>query len=237
MTPGVATVRPDTTLSDAARTMIQFSISGLPVIDAAGKLVGIVTEGDLLRRAETGTERRRPRWLEFIVGPGRMAEEYVHAHGRKVEEVMTPDVITVAEEAPLQEVVRIMEERRIKRVPVISEGEIVGIISRANLVQALARLAEEAPPSQVNDEAIRKAILAELDKQTWAPRSMVNVIVRNGVAELWGTILDEREREALRVLAENCPGVTKVRDHLVWVEPISGMVIESPEDVTRPNRA
>ena len=116
MTPGVATVRPDTTLSDAARTMIQFSISGLPVIDAAGKLVGIVTEGDLLRRAETGTERRRPRWLEFIVGPGRMAEEYVHAHGRKVEEVMTPDVITVAEEAPLQEVVRIMEERRIKRV-------------------------------------------------------------------------------------------------------------------------
>jgi len=237
MTPGVATVHPDTTLSDAARTMIQFGISGLPVIDAAGELVGILTEGDLLRRAETGTERRRPRWLEFIVGPGRMAEEYVHAHGRKVEEVMTPDVITVAEEAPLQEVVRIMEERRIKRVPVVSEGKIVGIISRANLVQALARLAEEAPPSQVNDEAIRKAILAELDKQPWAPRSMVNVIVRNGVAELWGTILDEREREALRVLAENCPGVTKVRDHLVWVEPISGMVIESPEDVTRPNRA
>ncbi len=161
----------------------------------------------------------------------------MHAHGRKVEEVMTPDVITVAEEAPLQEVVRIMEERRIKRVPVISEGKIVGIISRANLVQALARLAEEAQPSQVNDEAIRKAILAELDKQPWAPRSMVNVIVRNGVAELWGTILDEREREALRVLTENCPGVTKVRDHLVWVEPISGMVIESPEDVTSPKQA
>ena len=143
MSLGVATVRPDTTVSEAARTMLQFGVSGLPVIDTSGKLVGIVTEGDFLRRAEMGTERQRPRWLEFLLGPGRLAQEYVHSHGRKVEEIMTPDVVTVSEHTPLQEVVRLMETRRIKRVPVVSNTEahkIVGIISRANLVQALARL-------------------------------------------------------------------------------------------------
>lgn len=230
MTSGVTTIRPDETVADAARTMLRFGISGLPVVDAAGRLVGIVTEADFLRRAETGTERRHPCWLEFFLGPGHLADEYVHSHGRKVEEVMTQNVITVSRDTPLQEVVRIMEHKRIKRVPVVSDGKIVGIVSRANLVQALARLAEEAPASPGGDEAIRARILAELDKQVWAPTSFVNVIVRNGVAELRGTIFDEREREAVRVAAENVPGITSVKDHLVWLDPISGMFIESPED-------
>lgn len=229
MTCGAATIRPDQTLREAGQTMLQFGISGLPVVDAGGQLVGIVTEGDFLRRVETGTERRRPRWLEFLLGPGRLANEYVHSHGRKVEEVMTPDVVSVAEDTPLQDVVRLMESRRIKRVPVVSRGKLVGIVSRANLVQALARLAEEAPPSHPDDEAMRSRILAEIDKQPWSPRGCINVIVRNGIAELWGTIFDEREREALRVAAENVPGIVKVEDHLVWVEPMSGLVFLSPE--------
>ena len=230
MTTGAATIRPDQTVQDAARTMIQLGISGLPVVDAAGQLVGIVTEGDFLRRAETGTERRRPSWLEFLLGPGRLANEYVHSHGRKVEEVMTPDVVTVSADTPLQEVVRTMERRRIKRVPVVSDGKIVGIISRANLVQALARLADEARESHDDDEVSRTHILAELNKQTWAPGSLINVIVRSGVAEIWGTIFDEREREALRVVAENAPGITSVKEHLVLVEPMSGMAFALPDD-------
>jgi CBS domain-containing protein len=133
MTLRVATIRPGETVREAARTMLRFGISGLPVVDTAGRLVGIVTEGDFLRRSEIGTERRHPRWLEFLLGPGRLANEYVHSHGRKVEEVMTPNVVTVSPDTQLQEVVRIMERRHIKRVPVVSDGKIVGIISPPEL--------------------------------------------------------------------------------------------------------
>jgi CBS-domain-containing membrane protein len=175
-----------------------------------GRLAGIVTEGDFLRRAETGTELRHPRWLEFLLGPGRLANEYVHSHGRKVEEIMTPEVVTVSGDAPLEDVVKIMEHHRIKRVPVTSEKKVVGIISRANLVQALARLAQEVSPTHPDDETARKQIMAELTKQPWAPKTSLNVIVRGGVAELWGTISDEREREAIRVVAENVPGISQV---------------------------
>ena len=220
MSPRVITVASDATIADAARIMLEHGISGLPVVDAAGTLVGIVTEGDFLRRAETGTERQRPKWLEFLLGPGRAANEYVHSHARKIAEVMTPVVITASEATPLQDVVTTMERRRIKRMPVMSEGKVVGIISRANLVQALARLAQEAPATSTDNETARQQILAELNKQSWAPRNTLNVIVRGGVAELWGVICDEREREAIRVAAENVPGIAQVVDHLVYVEPI-----------------
>ena len=223
MSPTVITILPDATIKDAARMMLQHGISGLPVVDAAGTLVGIVTEGDFLRRAEIGTERQRPRWLEFLLGPGRAANEYVHSHAHKIEDIMTPEVTTVSEATPLQDVVSIMERRRIKRIPVMSGGKIVGIISRANLVQALARLAEEVSPTHPDDATARQQILAELNKQSWAPRTTLNVIVRGSVAELWGVIYDERQREAIRIAAENVPGISRVVDHLVYVEPISGM--------------
>jgi CBS domain-containing protein len=227
MTLGVYTIKPDASVRDAAHLMIEQGISGLPVVDSAGQLVGIVTEGDFLRRVETGTERRRSRWLEILVGPGRLASDYVRTHGRKVEEIMSTDVVTVPPHAPLQDVVRIMEERRIKRVPVVRDGAVVGIVSRANLVQALARLAAEALPSRSDDEVMRAKIMAELEKQNWAPRRNINVIVRGGVAELWGTIFDERERDALRVAAENVPGIVAVQDHLVLV-PLFGWVFPAP---------
>jgi CBS domain-containing protein len=221
MTLGVFTVRPETSLKEAAGLMLERSISGLPVVDGTGRLVGIVTEGDLLRRAETGTERRRSRWLEFLLGSGQLANEYVHSHARKVQDVMTPEVVTVSKDTPLKDVVNILEQRRIKRVPVTRDDKLVGIISRANLVQALASLVQEVAPTRSDDETAREEIAAELAKQPWAPANL-NVIVRRGVAELWGVIRDERERKAIRVVAENARGVSQVVDHLVYFRPMPG---------------
>jgi len=141
MTRHVICVAPDSSIFEASRQMLQSNISGLPVVDGKGNLVGIVTEGDFLRRAETGTERKRPRWLEFIVGPGTLARDYIRSHSRKVEEIMSPDVRTVTEDAQLDHVVALMEKHRIKRLPVMRGRDIVGIISRANLLHALAGVA------------------------------------------------------------------------------------------------
>jgi CBS domain-containing protein len=231
MTRNVISVKVDDSILSAARLMLQNRISGLPVVDANGALVGVVTEGDFLRRGELGTTRRRPKWLEFIVGPGRLAEEYVHESGRKVGEVMTPEPYTVGEDDSLETVVKLMERRRIKRLPVMREGELVGIVSRANLMHALASLAREAPAAAADDAAIRDRILAALAKERWA--FAVNVVVKNGVAEVWGTIMDERERQACMVTVENVPGVKAAHDHLVWVEPMSGMAFPSAEDEAR----
>jgi CBS domain-containing protein len=229
MTRHVVTIEASAPIATAVRLMVENRISGLPVVDTAGKLVGIITEGDFLRRTETGTEMRRARWLEFLIGPGRGASDYVRTHARKVEEVMSPDVASVTREATLSDIVRLMERRHVKRVPVVQDDRVVGIVSRANLMRVLAGIGAEVPPVAVDDAALRDRILAELDKQSWAPRSGINVMVRNGVVDLWGTILDERERPALRVVAENIPGVKAVEDHLCWVEPMSGWLIEPPE--------
>ena len=237
MTRSVVSVEPSATVLHAVRLMLQKRISGLPVVDTSGRLVGIVTEGDFLRRAETGTQRRRPRWLEFLLGPGRLADEYTHTHGRKVEEVMTTEPLSVTEDTPLEEVVNTMEKHRIKRLPVVRGQEVVGIVSRANLLHALASLAGEAKPAALSDTTIRELILAELSKQTWAPLGSLDVVVRNGFVDLWGTILDERERNALVVAAENVPGVKGVRDHLAWIDAMSGMVFEAPSDAANQTKA
>jgi CBS domain-containing protein len=229
MTHNVIFVGPGEPVLEAARLMLQNRISGLPVVDKEGELVGIVTEGDFLRRSEIGTRRHRPKWLEFIVGPGRLADEYVHASGRKVEEIMTHDPFFTTEGAPLETVVELMERHRIKRLPVLRSGKMVGIVSRANLLHALASLARSDTQSPIGDDAaIRDRILATLSKEHWAPHP--NVVVKNGIVELWGVITDDRERQGLIVAAENVPGVKKVHDHLVWVEPMSGMVLPSVED-------
>ena len=183
MTSPVISVAPDSTVLEAVRIMLQRHISGLPVVDKDGGLVGIVTEGDFLRRAETGTQRRRPRWLEYLVGPGRLADEYTRSHGRKVHEIMTSGALSVTEDTPLDEVVRLMEKRRIKRLPVVRANEVVGIVSRANLVHALAGLAREVKPAAAGDQAIHDRIVAELAGQSWAPTALINVIVRDGVVD------------------------------------------------------
>ncbi len=228
MTRNVVCVAASETIAKAVELMLQNRISGLPVVDTAGNLVGIITEGDFLRRAELGTQRRRPKWFEFLIGPGRLAEEYAQSAGRTVEEVMTVDPMTVAEDDSLETVVELMERRHIKRLPVLRDGKIVGIVSRANLMRALASLTRDVRAPVEGDAAIREGILAAFKKHAWAPQ--LNVVVKNGVAELWGTITDDRERRACIVTAENVPGVKKVHDHVVWVEPISGMAFPSAED-------
>lgn len=226
MTRNVISIAPDATILQAAQTMLKQHISGLPVVDD-GKLVGIVSEGDFLRRRETQTQRRRSRWLEFIMGPGRMAEEYTHTHGSKVSEVMTTALQTATEETSLEDIVRLMEKHRIKRVPVMHGAKMVGIITRANLMHAMVGLARGAKPVKASDAAIRDQMMKIMQEQTWAPTAMVDIQVHDGVVELWGTILDERQRDALKVAAENIPGVSAVKDHLAWIEPISGTIVQS----------
>jgi CBS domain-containing protein len=228
MTWGVISVEADASVERAARLMLQNKVSGLPVVDSQGTMVGMVTEADFLRRSEI---RRRPRWLEFLIGPGRLAAEYVHAAARKVSEIMTPDPYTVTPETSLEQIVDVMERRRIKRLPVVEDGKLIGIVSRANLMHALASMAREVKVPTEADDIIRDRILAELAKQTWAPH--INVVVRDGAVDLSGVLTDERERQAFVVAAENVPGVKIVHDHMAWIEPFSGMVLESAEDEAR----
>jgi CBS domain-containing protein len=231
MTPDVISADPDATVLQAARYMIQHHISGLPVIDKTGTLVGILSEGDFLRRRETHTDRRPSRWLEFLMGPGKLAAQYTHTHGSKVSEVMTTNLHTVSEDTSLEKVVEMMERYRIKRVPVLRGKKIVGIVTRANLMHAMVSLARGEPKAASGDAAIRQELLKELKTEKWALASMINVVVRAGVVELWGMIVDDRQRQALVVAAENVPGVKQVKDHLTWVEPTSGVVIEPRDEV------
>lgn len=231
MSRNLATIAADATVLQAARLMLQHHISGLPVVDASGNLVGILSEGDFLRRRETGTQRRRSRWLEFLMGPGKIASEYTHSHGMRVSEVMTENVRTISEDTELEEIVELMERHRIKRVPVVRDGKLTGIVTRSNLMHAMVSMARTAPDKPQSDADIRDRLLAELKKQEWAPLAMTNVVVNNGVVELWGAIVDERQRAALKVAAENIAGVKAVKDHLVWIEPTSGVIVEPQEEV------
>lgn len=229
MSRNVATVSTDAAVGTAIRVMLQNRVSGLPVVDAEGRIAGIVTEGDFLRRDETSTERHRPRWLDLLLSRGRLAEEYVRAHGRKVAEVMTPNVATVSENTPLEEVVSMMEKRHVKRLPVVRDGKLVGIVSRADILRALAgRMAHAVASGTPTDQTVRDAILAELQNQPWSGRDTVNVSVKEGVVQLRGAVFDERERQALHVAAENVPGVKGIKDELIYIEPVSGMFIEAP---------
>jgi CBS domain-containing protein len=229
MTRDVISIDPESTVLQAARLMLQHRISGLPVIDKSGKLVGVISEGDFLRRRETHTERRRSRWLEFLMGPGRMAAEYSHSHGHKVSEAMSTDVQAVTDVTSLEDIVDLMERHRIKRVPVLCGSEVVGIITRSNLMRAMVSLSRHTPAGGTDDASIREQLVAEIAKEKWAPAAMTSVVVLDGVVELWGVVVDERQRVALKVAAENIPGVKAIKDHMVWVEPMTGIALE-PKD-------
>jgi CBS domain-containing protein len=235
MTTKVICIGADEPVLKAARLMLQNRISGLPVLDKEGELLGIVTEGDFLRRGELGTQRQRPKWLEFVLGPGKLAAEYVHTSGRKVEEIMTPDPRTIREDDSLETVVETMERHHVKRLRVTRGGRMVGIVSRANLMHALASVTRDRTAPNGGDVALRNNVLTAIAKLNWAPH--VNVIVKDGVAELHGIITDDRERQGLIVAAENVAGVKQVHDHLVWVEPMSGMAFPSAEDEVKERAA
>jgi CBS domain-containing protein len=229
MSESVITVTPETRIVDAANIMLEKHLSGLPVVDTAGKLVGIVSEGDLICRPEIGTQKKRGRWLGFLVGAGKSAADFVREQGRKVGEVMTKSPLTVTEDASLAEIVELMEKNNIKRLPVMRGDALVGIVTRANLLQAVASLAREVPDPTADDDHIRNRIVAALEKRDWCPFGL-NLIVRDGIVHLSGVITDERSRQATIVAAENVEGVRKVHDHLCWVDRMSGFYLNSPED-------
>jgi CBS domain-containing protein len=215
MTKDVVSVSPDSSVRDLARLLIERRISGVPVVDAEQRVVGIVSEGDLLFRAETGARRPRARWLSIFVGDGESAADFIKSHARRVSDLMTRDVVSVSEDATVSEVAGILAERHVKRLPVLRDGRLVGIVSRADLVRALALAANPVGPvPSPTDEAIRDSIESALRAQPWAGSLPVSVVVTNGVVHLWGMAHSEAEREASRVLAESIPGVERVESHL-----------------------
>jgi CBS domain-containing protein len=221
MTTDVISVDPDTTVRDLATLLAERGISGAPVVDSSGDLVGIVSEGDLLHRAEIGTahrhrERRRSWWLDHFAAD--RAREYIKSHGGKVKDVMTPDVVTVTEDTDLGDVAALLEAKRVKRVPVMRDGKVVGIISRANLVRALGAT-KGTPPREAesDDRTIRSQLLSELGHEEWATRIWPeDIIVRDGVVHFWlSSDEPDEKKQALRVAAETIPGVRGVEEHAV----------------------
>jgi len=221
MTSEVITVREDATVPEVARLMAERGISAVPVVDRENQIVGMVSEGDLLHRTETGTERRRAWWLDMVSSTNKLAGEYIKSHSAKVKDVMTRDVLSVTEETAVADIAVLLETNRIKRVPVVRDGKIVGIVSRANLVRALAMTITEGV-GDGDDRTIRDKLLAELKAQKWAEVSPANVTVKDGVVHLWSSYLSEQERRALIVAAESVPGVRRVEDHM---RPVSAYLV------------
>jgi len=221
MTTNVITVEPDTSVQQLATLLSERGISGVPVVDRDNRLLGVVTEGDLLHRAETGTERRiqrrRSRWLDTIGADQEAARDYVKAHGRIVREIMTREVISVSDTTELADIATLLETKRIKRVPVLRDGKLVGIVSRANLVRALAMTKSEAAVvADSDDRTIRQRLITELTRQEWVHMWTADIIVRDRVVHLWfSDDRSEAERQAVRVAAENIPGVRQVEEHIV----------------------
>jgi CBS domain-containing protein len=233
MTKDVVAVTPHTTIAEAAKIMLQMHISGLPVVNDAGKLVGVVSESDFLHRNEIGTGRRHAAWLKFFMGPARAANEFIHERGRKVEDVMTEKVVTVREDTPLPELVALMERNDIKRIPVTRDQALIGIVTRTNLLQAIASFAHEIPDPTADDEHIRDRIIRAVDATDWRPIGF-EVNVRGGIVHLHGLITTGEARRATIVAAENTSGVKAVHDHLCFVDTYSGYYVESQEDMKSP---
>ncbi|MET3650628.1 CBS domain-containing protein [Dyella japonica] len=229
MSPKVQLVRDTDNIGKAMHLMLDGGFSGLPVVNSEGALVGMLTEGDFIRRAETGTAKRRSFWQEFLLGPDRLARDYAHANGRVVEEIMAPEVYWVEADAPLEHAVALMDSHGVKRLPVLDAGRLVGVLSRSDLMRACLRLIESDNGATVVGDALIKARIDELfARQPWAPRETVHVEVARGEVDLCGVITSESTRDALRVLAENVPGVVKVHDKLTTIESMSGCIVRTP---------
>ncbi|HBK08346.1 MAG TPA: histidine kinase [Acetobacteraceae bacterium] len=213
MTTHVVTVTPETDIRNIARIMIEHHISGVPVTDTLGHLVGIVTDGDLYRRGELGTDRQRSSWLELFGLDSKLAREYVGTHGHTAADVMTTRVFAVTPETPLRQIADLFERERIRRVPVVANGHLVGILSRANLVQALVSTPAEDARLTLSDQQIRDLVIAEYKRLPWGMPSEGNVIVTGAVVHLWGFVPSGVELDALRVAAEGIPGVKRFEDH------------------------
>ena len=227
MSRHVVTVGVDASVADAIAIMLGHHVSGLPVVDAAGRLVGIVSEGDFVRRAEIDTERKRGRWLTFLAGADRVALDFARSHGRKVGEIMTRSPVTIAEDTPLAEIVDIMERHHVKRLPVVCGNSLVGMVTRTDFLPAVARLVRRtvakdgAKNGTPNDERIRELVIAAMADAPWRPCAM-NVAVSGGIVSLRGSVRSEKARQAAIIAAENVAGATRVEDGLT--------IYPAPED-------
>jgi len=216
MTSPPITVAPDTPVAEVATVLLENRISAVPVLDAAGRMVGIVSEGDLLRRADAQTERRRPQWLELLLDRNVTAADFVKTHGNLARDVMTGDVVTVSPDTELAEIASVLERRRIKRVPVVDRGKLVGIVSRANLLHGLVAHPQVVLPDDVQerDAQIRSRLDEILRQVPGVNLGRINTVVKDGAVFLWGTVKSENQRRALTVAAESVPGVVRVEDKL-----------------------
>jgi CBS domain-containing protein len=215
MVRDVVTVHPDTDVADAVKLLSEHDISALPVVDEPGNLIGILSEADLIHRAEIGTEKHRPWWLEAVTGATTLAEEFAKSHGKKVREIMTSGAVSVSEDTPLSEIAALFEHKRIKRVPVVKDGKLVGIVSRSNLIQALASVVGRMDQHDETDRQIRLELLTRLKDQPWTGFGDRNITVGDRVVHLWGLVGSEVERKALLALAEGVPGVARVSDEMI----------------------
>ncbi|HYG87829.1 MAG TPA: CBS domain-containing protein [Azospirillum sp.] len=215
MTSPVITVAMDAAVTEIAELLLSRRISGVPVVDGEGKVVGIVSEGDLLRRVESGTNRPRARWLEVLVDRSEQAVEFLKTHGRRAQDVMSRPVVSVAPDTDLADIAELMEQRRIKRVPVLVDGRPVGMVSRANLLHGLVAY-RHAPAGfdAQGDAAIRGALLEMLTSERWIDLDQLNIVVTDGVVHLWGMVDSEEQRRALCTIASEIHGVKRVEDHL-----------------------
>ena len=213
MVTNVITVHPDASVMEIAETLVAHRISAVPVIDDSGGLIGIISEGDLVHRVEVGTERHPSWWLEFLAGKQALAYDYIKSHGRRARDLMTRHVITVNGETPLSEVASLLDEHQIKRVPVVDNGKIVGIVSRANLVQALINRPQGVASKEVEDPVLRGNILTKLQSERWWPGG-VNIIVYDGIVELWGIVESQIQKDAIRIAVEATPGVRTISDNI-----------------------
>lgn len=216
MTREVVTIGPDTPVPLVVKLLLSHGISGAPVVDDTGALIGLVSEGDLLRRVELGTEKRRGSWRSFFTGTATLAEEYVRSHGTVARDIMTRDVIAVARITPLADIADLMEHKRIKRVPVVENGKLVGIVTRSNLLRAFAsQLPDSTPAVAAADPAIREQLLAELGRQSWSRRAENTIVVSDGIVHLWGLVATPEELRALELAAQGVAGVKGVRNHMI----------------------
>ena len=213
MTTTVISVPPEMPVQDIAKLLYTHRISGLPVVDTEGRVLGIVSEGDLIRHVEAIGEQRRSWWLTLFSGESALARDYAKVHGRTARDVMTTRVMSVGEATPLAEIAMLLERHRIKRVPVLNAGKLVGIVTRSNLLQALAT-ADIHKTIKTDDSTIRERLTNELKAQVWSRMMMINVVVEDGVVHLFGLVRTDEQRNAIRVAAENIPGVKGVEDHL-----------------------
>lgn len=216
----VITVAPDKSVREAAEIMLARRVSALPVVSESGELVGIVSEGDLMRHADAGTEQVRSWWLRLLMGREMLASAYVKAHSRRVDDVMTRKVVSVSPTTPIREIAALLEGHRIKRVPVVADRKVVGIVSRADLIQMLASApVHKAATQSEDDRALRKSVLSRIGNEAWARTSLINVTVTDGTADLWGVVDSPAEKKALRVAAEVTPGIRGVTDNTI-VRPL-----------------